>query len=398
MHALFSQLPTSSYCILTSYYGIDNYSAQHGDWLPGKYYFYDNPGFNDTPENRPHMSLKSSQRDNISALRHFTKRIGLIKTILGPFLIVGQILMIVRLGKRVIKKENIGILFGVSDFGPALISTYYLSKITKKPMVLHLYDLYKGNLFPFPGNFLASIFEPRLVKHAEKIIVTNEGTRDFYIKRYGNDVEKKIAVIHNSVRMEQYTHEHIPEYDPKSPYSILFAGRIYWPQIQAIKDLIHAIENINLDIRLNIFSPNPKDYLKKLSIVESKQVTIRVATPQEMPELQSEADILFLPLSWHTKAPQIIQTATPGKLTDYLATGKPILIYAPHDTALVKYARENNFAYIVDTERKEELQKTIMEIITNKQRSASLIENARKTFFSDFDTKKNSTLLASLLE
>jgi len=63
-------------------------------------------------------------------------------------------------------------------------------------------------------------------------------------------------------------------------------------------------------------------------------------------------DCLFLPLSWHTKSQAIIDTATPGKMTDYLISGSPILIHAPASTFLVKYARENNFAEIVDTEEK----------------------------------------------
>ncbi len=397
MHCLFSQFPRDSYCILTSYYGIDNYSAQNGDWLPGKYYFYDNPAFEDVPGQRSRMLASSPQRDRISSLRHLAKRIGFVKAILGPFLILGQILMIIRLGRKAIRKENVKTLFGVSDFGPALISTYFLSRLTNKPIVLHLYDLYKGNLLPFPGNLLASFFEPRLISRAEKIIVTNEGTRDYYIKRYGNAIEKKLFVIHNSVSPEPYAEEKISEYNLEPPYSILFAGRIYWPQAQAIRELIDTIKDIKLDIKFNIYSPNPKDYLEKLGISESDRIAIRAATPQEMPSLQAKADILFLPLSWNTKAPDIIRTATPGKLTDYLATGRPILIYAPNDTALVKYARENNFAYIVDVENKELLQKTIIEIITNKEKSLLLIENARKTFIKDFDAKKNSGLLAALL-
>jgi len=59
-----------------------------------------------------------------------------------------------------------------------------------------------------------------------------------------------------------------------------------------------------------------------------------------MSEIQTQADILFLPLSWHTKSQKIIDTATPGKLTDYLISNRPILIYAPASTFLAQYAKK----------------------------------------------------------
>ncbi len=398
MYALFSQLPTDSYSILTSYYGIDNYSAKHGEWLPGKYYFYDNSNVSDEQRDRTKLTKESNQRSAISKLRHLVKRIGLVKIILGPLLIFGQIMMIVKAGAKVIKKEKIEVLMGVSDFGPALIGTYKLHKKTKIPFVIHLYDLYLGNLFPFPGGILAKYYEPKLIASASKIIVTNETTKELYIKRYGEAVREKFAVIHNSVPPEEHELSKTSvEYNPAPPYSILFSGRIYWPQIEAIKEMIGAINEMNFEITFNIYTPSPKDYLSKLGIIENNKIKINSATPQEMPALQASADILFLPLSWNTKAPEIIQTATPGKLTDYLATGKPILTYAPGDTALVKYVKNKQCAYIVEEHNPEKLKQAIEAIVTNKKESIALIENAGKAYLSDFDTKKNSLILSTLL-
>ena len=131
---------------------------------------------------------------------------------------------------------------------------------------------------------MSKIFEPKLFKEAEKVIVTNEGTKEFYIKRYGKSVRQKIVVIHNAAFPEPYFASKT-EYQPTSPFSILFTGRIYWPQIGAIKNLIQAVREINdLDIRLDIYCPNPHQYLEKIGIEKDEKIKVSVATPQEMPK------------------------------------------------------------------------------------------------------------------
>lgn len=386
MYNLFSQFPNDSYCVLTSYYGIDEYSARNGTWLKGKYIFYDNPGFSDTPESRPEMSRESSGRKAIKRLRHAVKKNDILKIILGPFLIFSQIIMIVRAGLRAIGSEKIEVMLGVSDFGPALISTYLLHKISKKPYVLHFYDIYFGNFHPWPGNLLARFFERPLLKNAETVIVTNDGTREFYETRYGKDFAK-FTVIYNAV----FPTERVPAgppRDPKEPRTILFTGRIYWAQAESLKNLVKAVDGIrDGKIKLLFYVPQPPEYVRSIGFDLSK-ITLASAPPDKMPEIQSKADILFLPLSWHTKSPQIIATATPGKLSDYLASGRPILIHAPAWTTLARYAKENDCALVVDENDVGKLREAIVKLLTDKKLGQKLARNAKNLFAKNHDAKK----------
>ena len=43
-----------------------------------------------------------------------------------------------------------------------------------------------------------------------------------------------------------------------------------------------------------------------------------------------------------------METAFPSKIADYLAAGKPILVFGPRYSSLVRYASEQGFAEIVD--------------------------------------------------
>jgi len=391
LYNLLCDFPKDSYCILTSFYNIDNLSAQNNSWLKGKYIFYDNNSASGSLKTNPEIAKKRPTRSILNKLKHLVKRIWLLGILGGIFIIGSQIIMMIKTGTRTIKKEKINIILGISDYGPAMISTYLLHKITKKPYYIFLFDLYKNNFYSvFPANLLSKIFEPKLFKNAKKIIVTNEGALNFYIKEYGGKIREKIIIIHNSAFAEPYLNV-ISDYNPKPPYTILFTGKIYWPQIGALKNLIKAVNEIDdIDIKLKIYSPSPINYLKKIGINPSEKVQISVALQKEMPKIQSQADILFLPLSWNTKSSDIINTATPGKLTDYLIAGKPILIHAPSSAFLTQYAKNNNFALVVDEENTEKLKIAIKTLLTDKKLSEELIKNAKKTFFENHNINRNA--------
>jgi len=399
IYNLLRNLPKDSYCILTSFYNIDNIAAKTNTWLKGKYIFYDKISASDLLRTQSEITKEHPSRLILNKLKYLVKRIWFLGALGGTFIMGSQIIMIIRAGIKTIKKEKIKIMIGFSDYGPAIISTYFLNKITKKPYYIFLFDIYKDNFYPvFPASILAKIFEPKILKNAEKIIVTNEGTLNFYAKEYGEKIRKKIIIIHNSTFSEHYLNLY-NDYDPKSPYTILYTGSIYWPQIRSLKNLIKAIEEINdIDINLKIYCPNPKDYLKKIGITESKKVKILIASPQKMPEIQTQADILFLPLSWHTKSQKIINTATPGKLADYLISNRPILIHAPSSTFLTQYAKKNNFAYVADEENIEKLKSAIKTLLFDKAFTKQIIENAKSTFFKNHDANKNASIFQSLFK
>jgi glycosyltransferase involved in cell wall biosynthesis len=377
------------YTILTSFYNIDALSAKVGNWLPGDYAFYDKPSATKQEAQNPAATTGQTGRSAVAKLKHLMKRVAVIRALAGIPVILSQILAIYRTGKKVALAKNSELIMAFSDYGPALISSYFLHKKTKLPLYLFMFDLYQGNFFPFPGGPLARIFEPKLFKAAEKIVVTNDGTKAFYVKRYGESVADKIHVIHNAAFGGAYK-ELATTYDPKPPYTILFTGRIYWPQIGALKNLVKAVEEMNdPNFTLKFYCPNPKEYLKRIGI-DSPKIEWSVAAPKEMPAIQSSADILFLPLSWGTKSQQIIDTATPGKLTDYLAAGRPMLIHAPATSTLVAYAKQRQFAEVVDTEDTRALQVAIRKIVSDIPASRKLVENAKKTFDENHEATANA--------
>lgn len=74
------------------------------------------------------------------------------------------------------------------------------------------------------------------------------------------------------------------------------------------------------------------------------------------------------------------------------------MIHAPASTYLVKYARENNFALVVDEDNIDKLKEGIIKLISDKKLQIQLVKNAKKTFFRNHDANKNAEFFRSLFK
>jgi glycosyltransferase involved in cell wall biosynthesis len=393
LYNIFSNIDPSSYSILTSEQNLQGKIGKFGSKLDCEYFFYDKKTQNiiidpELPKNKYYYFIKK----NKFIFKVIKNTISLIK-----FLSLGINLMIktIKQGKKIIKDRQINLLIGLSDVETNLLSTFILSKTTKTPFTLYMFDLYYKNQLNFPYNIIAKVVEPIIFKNAKHIFVTNDTTKEYYVKKYKQ--EEKYSIIYNSVFPEEYL-KSIPvnQNIDKKKINIVFTGNIYWPQEASLTNLLNLIDKNNLDINITVYCPNPPaNLLNKYK--DSELIKFTAAQQSEMPKIQSEADILFLPFSWHTSAPDIIKTASPGKLTDYLIAGKPILIHAPEYSFISNYAKKNRFAEVVDEENQDKLKEAIIKIISNKEYSDQLVANARKIFYENHDAHINAEKLTNVI-
>lgn len=394
LYNIFKYINCDNYFILTRRQNMLGTNGTFGSKLDCEYYFYSketnniiiDPGL---PKKKYYYILKQYKtvfnflKNLVSLIKFFTVNIV-------------NIYRIIKISKSIIKNKKIDLLMGISDSEVNLLSTFIASLFVRKPFCLYLFDLYLGNQLNFPYNIIARIFEPVIFKKAKHIIVTNGATKSCYVNKYGN--EKKYSIIHNSVSASLFKdHKNIIKDKKDNIINIVFTGHIYWAQERSLKNLLNAIQNRKeQDISLTVYSPILLHNLVG-RYKECKNIKFSSASQSEMPRIQGDADILFLPLSWNPEAPDIIKTASPGKLTDYLIAGKPILIHAPDYSFVTQYAKENKFAEVVDKESEEGLITAIKKISNNKKYSDNLVENAKKTFYKNHDAFQNSQKLVNII-
>ncbi len=379
MYNLLKYFPENSFCILTSHFGIDNKVIEKGNWLKVQYFYFDTPKL---------TSVSQKEETFFQKFKKFVKKNSFLKSLALFFFLFYLPFNIVKRGKKIIKEEKIKILLAYSDYGPALFSTYLLNKITKLPFYLYFYDLYWGNNFPLAYKILAYFLEPKLFKKAKKIFVMSEVLQEYYQKKY----KRKIILIRNSISIPKSKPTLPANYS--EPYKIVFTGTIYWPQLDAIKNLIEAVNKIKgPKIELWLYTPHDKKFLNNLGIFESEKIIFAECLPSEIPDVQKNAHILFVPLSFKTKYTLLIYSSSPGKTYEYLVSRRPIIIHAPRGSYIAEYAKKYNFALVVDEENIEKLKEAILELIKNKKLIEKLTTNAWNIALKNHNAKKNSLKL-----
>ena len=400
VYNLFSQLSADSYCVLTSYEAIRRREAT-GRWLRGRYFFFDHSDpvdysaisrgcvARERPSGRARQSLFKLERRIPQTAQAF------LKTTYSALVVLLSIVKIVRAGIRIVRQARVKCVLAISDTGESLIGSYLISRLTGAPYAVYLFDIYLGNNLRPVHNALAKLFEPRIFKTASLVVVTNEGTEGFYRKRYGHPF--KCATIHNSVFPKDYESKRTP-YMPTEPYTILLTGHVYWAQERSVMNLIVAMDGVrDLPVRLQLYVPDPPEALRR-AIGTRPNVHLAAAARSEMPPIQCNASILFLPLSWCTNSPDVIRTATPGKLAEYMASGRPILIHAPPYAYLNEYAKKHELAMVVDEENAEKLSNGIRKLLFDTDYSRQLIRNAETMLYKNHDATLNAKKFVDAME
>jgi glycosyltransferase involved in cell wall biosynthesis len=281
-----------------------------------------------------------------------------------------------------------------------LFDPYCSSNACKKlniPFIFYAFDDYIAQFHNQNDLYFSHKYGPEILRSAEKIIVPNEFLRDYYYNRYKIDA----TVIRNPVNLDDYEDDHemsnaVSE-EPDKEVSIVYTGAIYEAHYDAFTHLVKAIENLSgLNIVFHIYSDHelPQEIEpKKNHIVYHKHQPY-----YSMPCIQKEADVLFLPLAFNTAYENhVIATSSPGKIGEYLAAKRPILVHSPSNSFVSWYFKKYNCGVVAELEDVSDLTEKLFQIITNQSLKNEIIKNAWDRATEDFDGKKKELQFIDLL-
>lgn len=224
---------------------------------------------------------------------------------------------------------------------------YLASRRARVPFYVYIFDDY-ANQSP-PWRPVARRLEPMLLKRAAGIIVPNESMHDALLHRHGLEA----TVIHNPCDLSLYeAWQHGPEpvssRQPPDEVRIVYTGEIGGAQAGAMRTLVEAIERLgHLNVRLHLYSARAQAKLVEWEI-QGPVVYHKPELVKAMPDIQRQADILFLPLAFDAPYPELIRTSAPSKIGEYLAARRPVLVYAPADSFIATYFRRYECGLVVD--------------------------------------------------
>lgn len=351
---LLKYFPKGSYCILTGSLMGAQYGLESGTALDCEYFSADLPEF----------LVKRRWNRFLSPIYDFL-----------------QVPVVALKGVSLVHSRKVdNILVVVTPHSGFEMAAFFVHKLTGKPLHMYLFDIYAEAQTSRLHKLKAKLFEQRLLESAACVFAMSENLQEHLTSEHGIWAE----VIPHPIEIlpDDYVSQpdllDCPLFNHRE-YHIVYTGMISDAHIDSVLNLVHTLDCLDgINIKLAIYTPRSPERLAKLGI-RGDHVTFHRVPHSNIASVQRDADILFLPLAFNSPYPELIKTASPGKLPEYLAAGKPILVHAPSYAYISQYARERGFGLVVETLDPMDLQKAIRCLLSDQELRHELVRNAHRT-------------------
>ena len=136
-------------------------------------------------------------------------------------------------------------------------------------------------------------------------------------------------------------------------------GRVYDAHFDAFRSLLDAVRDWKeLPVELHVYTSCDLQTLEKFGLT-APAILHPAISAAEAAQKQREADIVFLPLAFHSPIPEVINTSAPGKMGELLSCGRPILVHAPREAFVCWYVRTHGCGEVVDVQDRETIRAAI---------------------------------------
>lgn len=278
-----------------------------------------------------------------------------------------------------------------------------LHAFLKIPMIIHIMDDWPS--FISSTGLFKKYWHNKIDRELRKLLssahalmsISDEMARE-YRTRYG----KSFTTFHNPIDIQFWKQHQRTNYDLSISPVILYAGRMGVGIESSLELIAKAISKVNrklgMSIRFVLQTQEKISWFEKYSCVEHTGFI----EYRDLPRKFSEADFLILPYDFSKISLRYVKYSMPTKVSEYMISGTPIIVFAPEETALVKYAQECDWAKVVTENDIDVLSEAITQFVENRKMREHMAQNAisiaEKNHNSVSVTKQFRNLICSLVK
>jgi len=234
-----------------------------------------------------------------------------------------------------------------------LFAQYFLVRIAIKyniPLVLHVQDIYPDSfvkkLPKILGEIVYQILLPidKYILHKSSKIVGISPYMISHLSKSRNISISKFQLIRNWQNDSIFNTTF--DVSKNSLFTFMYLGSI--SPSAGLDIIIKAFSKASLqDSVLRIVGSGSKkeDCINLAKELNCKNIIFEEALPEDVPMLQSQADVLLLPL-----LKGISKTASPSKMTAYFLSGKPIIACVENDSDTADCIQQAQCGFIIEPE------------------------------------------------
>ncbi|MBO5086499.1 MAG: glycosyltransferase [Paludibacteraceae bacterium] len=247
--------------------------------------------------------------------------------------------------------------------------------------VVHFYDDWqidapKNSICPFLYRRKLNIELNRIFSRVNVSMAISEAMVVEYEKRYG----RKFCFFHNPVDIGRFSI--VEKLNLKKDVkTIVYLGRVDKDNFDVINDVIDVVDKLNSDgvkLKFDIYTNynTQKSFLEMNLHKSSNLRVLPYVDHNKIAEvLINYSDILLLPNSFKEKSNIYTKYSISTKLMEYLASKKPVLVYAPNDIAITQFCEKHKCAVILDKKDKQSLFNLIKSLALDKEKYSDVILN-----------------------
>ena len=238
---------------------------------------------------------------------------------------------------RAARREGSTWVLSVADEGFSQICGAVAARAARIPHVIWVFDVWEENAYAPPDRRVARWLEGRLWRSAAAILVHAEELADHYREKHGVACRVLRTPIDEVADGEQRVAP-----SRAADWEVVVAGSIYWAQAEALDRVARAVRSVPRATLTVIGDP-----ALRVHAIDADRFE-HAASAEALRLRLGEAGLLVLGLSFDARFPDVVKTATPARLPEYLASGVPVLVHAPADSHVARHVRRHDLAAVVD--------------------------------------------------
>lgn len=244
-----------------------------------------------------------------------------------------------------------GIVYGQPSSLGTIRLLMSIRERTGIPLVIHMMDdwpavAYRRGLLhrQIRQRTLSALTE--LVRKSEKCFAIGDAMAEQYQLMFGREFRS----FQNCVALDEYRSVRRNDWRRSKVFRVAYRGRFGMAVEHSVLDVAECVGRLRsrgMDITFDIATPDTGCETARV-LAERDYVTLsEPADIRIVPSALASADVLTLPYDFDPRSRAFIRLSIPTKLPEYLASGTPVLVYAPDETAVVRYARSDDWGLVV---------------------------------------------------
>ena len=268
----------------------------------------------------------------------------------------------------------------------SLLVGYKVAQLFQCPFIAYFMDDWVNNNHQrWLSGGLQTLCRNVLEKVSAWLMISSQLEREL-INRY-QLAPKRSLIVHNPVDL---SNKHFPEFfcDPKKTFRVIYAGSIFsmhYDAIAVVAEAIYELKCSGVDIELvlhtaqNFWDTYQEEWGKW-------DVKYGFLIPYEqLNQCLQKANLLLVASSFLPEHAHITRSSVQTKLTDYMASGRPVLSCGPSYAACNQFVNTWNCGLVCETNVVLEIKMMLFKIIENYSGLSSLSSHAFTVIKTEFE-------------